>query len=109
MGRPEDRAGQAFEGSIGNGASLAVLTLDDAGNVGIKIINGRGEVEFVVADIALSTSEGVWLTGLPETATIITVGQGCVASGASVNAVPESEVETAVAIAGDNESDGDAD
>jgi len=76
----------------------SLLTLDDAGNVGVKIINERGEVEFVVADIALSTHDGVWLAGLPRTATIITVGQGYVSPGTTVAAVPESDVETAVAI-----------
>ena len=76
----------------------SLLTLDDAGNVGIKIVNAEGKVEFVVADIALSSSEGVWLAGLPETATIITVGQGYVASGSLVDAVPADDVATAVAI-----------
>ena len=69
----------------------------DAGNVGIKIINDAGDVEFVVADIALSTNDGVWLAGLPETMTIITVGQGFVVSGARVDAVPEDDIPTAVA------------
>jgi len=78
--------------------SPSLLTLDDAGNVGVKIINDRGEVEFVVADIALSSNDGVWLAGLPATATIITVGQGYVTSGTIVDAVPESDAETAVAI-----------
>ena len=78
--------------------SPSLLTLDDAGNVGIKIINSDGAVEFVVADIALATSSGVWLAGLPETATIITVGQGFVTSGAVVNTVPEGDIETSVAI-----------
>ncbi len=78
--------------------SPSLLTLDDAGNVGVKIINDKGEVEFVVADIALSSNDGVWLAGLPSTATIITVGQGYVTSGAVVDAVPESDAETAVAI-----------
>jgi multidrug efflux system membrane fusion protein len=82
--------------------SPALLTLDDAGNVGLKIINADGEVEFVTADIALANGDGVWVAGLPQTATIITVGQGFVTSGALVDAVPESDVETAVAIkAGD--------
>lgn len=85
--------------------SPSLLTLDDAGNVGIKIINEKGEVEFVVADIALSTNDGVWLAGLPETTTIITVGQGYVASGATVNAVPESDAETAVAIMESEDTD----
>jgi len=83
----------------------SLLTLDDAGNVGIKIVNSDGQVEFVVADIALSSNEGVWLAGLPETATIITVGQGYVANGSTVAAIPESAVETAVAIKGDEDAD----
>jgi multidrug efflux system membrane fusion protein len=78
--------------------SPALLTLDDAGNIGVKLVNDKGEAEFVVADIALADSDGVWVAGLPETATIITVGQGFVTSGTVVKAVPESAVETAVAI-----------
>lgn len=78
--------------------SPSLLTLDDAGNIGLKIINGAGEVEFVVADIALSTSNGIWVAGLPDTATIITVGQGFVTIGAVVDAVREGDVETSVAI-----------
>ena len=78
--------------------SPSLLTLDDAGNVGIKIINEAGKVEFIVADIALSSADGVWIAGLPSTATIITVGQGFVASGSVVNAVPEGDIDTAVAI-----------
>ena len=84
--------------------SPSLLTLDDAGNVGIKIINESGEVEFHVADVALSTSDGIWVAGLPETATIITVGQGFVAPGSTVNAVAERDVDTAVAIRADDES-----
>ena len=83
--------------------SPSLLTLDDAGNIGVKIINEEGEVEFVVADVALSTNEGVWVAGLPDLATIITVGQGFVVPGTMVNAVPEGDVETAVAIKSDDE------
>ena len=93
------------ESVLAHRVSPSLLTLDDAGNVGIKIVNDDGKVEFVVADIALSTNEGVWLAGLPETATIITVGQGYVASGAAAVAVPESDAETAVAIKGAGDLD----
>jgi len=85
--------------------SPSLLTLDDAGNVGVKIINDAGNVEFVVADIALSSNEGIWIAGLPVTATIITVGQGYVADGAVVNSIPEDDIETAVAIKGDEDTD----
>jgi multidrug efflux system membrane fusion protein len=85
--------------------SPSLLTLDDAGNVGVKIINDEGKVEFVVADIALSSNEGIWIAGLPVTTTIITVGQGYVADGAVVNSIPEDDIETAVAIKGDEDTD----
>jgi multidrug efflux system membrane fusion protein len=83
--------------------SPSLLTLDDAGNVGIKVVDGEGTVEFIVADIALSSGDGVWIAGLPQTATIITVGQGFVAPGTVVNFVPESEVDMAVAIKSEKE------
>jgi len=83
--------------------SPSLLTLDDAGNIGVKIINDDGEVEFVVADVALSTNDGVWVAGLPDLATIITVGQGFVVPGTTVNAVPEGDIDTAVAIKSDGE------
>jgi multidrug efflux system membrane fusion protein len=78
--------------------SPSLLTLDDAGNIGLKIINDKGVVEFVVADIALSSSDGMWVAGLPETATIITVGQGFVTAGSTVNAVAEDDINTTVAV-----------
>ena len=93
------------EAVLAHRVAPSLLTLDDAGNVGVKIINGGGEVEFVVADIALSGADGVWLAGLPETATIITVGQGFVSSGTVVDAIPESDVETAVASMDDESGD----
>lgn len=85
--------------------SPSLLTLDDAGNIGIKIINDAGAVEFIAADIAMSSSDGVWIAGLPNTATIITVGQGFVTSGSVVDAIPESDVETSVAIKAETEAD----
>ena len=84
--------------------SPSLLTLDDAGNVGLKIINDQGQVEFIVADVALASTDGVWVAGLPQTATIITVGQGFVSPGTMVTAVPESDVDTAVAIKSDEEA-----
>ena len=84
--------------------SPSLLTLDDAGNVGIKIINESGVVEFIAADIALSSSDGVWIAGLPDTATIITVGQGFVTNGSIVESIPEGDVETSVAIRAENEA-----
>lgn len=98
------RAGVTAELSIPAESVLAqrispsLLTLDDNGNLGVKIVNEMGAVEFRSADVAMSTSDGVWIAGLPAVATIITVGQGFVNDGALVDAVPEREVDTAVAV-----------
>lgn len=78
--------------------SPSLLTLDDEGNIGIKTVNELGQVEFHRADIAMSSSEGIWIVGLPHSASIITVGQGFVNAGALVDSVTEVEVDTAVAI-----------
>lgn len=83
--------------------SPSLLTLDDAGVVGIKVVNEDDVVEFFPADIALSSNEGVYIVGLPAAATIITVGQGFVNPGASVNSVSERDVNTAVAVKADRE------
>lgn len=66
--------------------SSALLTLDDAGTVGIKILDGDSRARFVPANIARSTAAGVWLTGLPDPVRVITVGQGFVKSGDLVRA-----------------------
>ncbi len=78
--------------------SPSLLTLDDEGHVGVKIINDDGSVEFHEADIALSSSDGVWVAGLPAAATIITVGQGFVSVGSQPRAIHEDEVDQALAI-----------
>ena len=78
--------------------SPSLLTLDENGDLGIKVVNESGIVEFHAADIAMSSSDGVWIAGLPHSATIITVGQGFVNEGVMVNAIPEDEIATAVAI-----------
>lgn len=66
--------------------SPALLSLDDAGRLGIKTVDETGRVEFHDADIARTSSDGVWIAGLPDPARIITVGQGFVRQGQLVEA-----------------------
>jgi len=77
--------------------SPSLLTLDEEGNLGIKTVDEDGKVAFYPANVAKSSSDGVWISGLPYSATIITVGQGFVNEGSIVQAIPEGEIETAVA------------
>ncbi len=65
----------------------SLLTLDDEGNVGVKLVDASGAVTFFPAEIAASDQHGVWIAGLPETADVITVGQGFVREGDTVEAI----------------------
>ena len=65
----------------------SLLTLDDDGNVGIKLVDASGTVVFFPAEIAASDEHGVWIAGLPETADVIMVGQGFVREGDLVESV----------------------
>ncbi len=76
----------------------SLLTLDDEGNVGIKVLNEEGIVQFYEANIATSSAEAIYVTGIPAAANIITVGQGFVNAGSFAKGVPEDDVDRAVAI-----------
>ena len=77
--------------------SPALLSLNDEGIIGIKIIEEKNKVKFIPADIVLASDEGVYIAGLPFTSTIITVGQGYVKSGMRVNLISESDTRASVA------------
>ena len=66
------------------------LTLDDRGQVGVKVLNRRNEVEFynveIVGDETNQLEPGVWITGLSGRITLITVGQEIVFPGQTVEA-----------------------
>jgi len=67
--------------------SPAVLTLDDRGVLGVRTI-GPGEiVRFMPVSILAEGSDGVWVSGLPETVEVITVGQEYVKDGERVRVV----------------------
>lgn len=72
--------------------SPSLLALDDAGALGVKTVADDGKVRFNPVVIVQASPAGVWLTGLPETARVITVGQGFVHAGQTVRAVPEQAV-----------------
>ena len=67
--------------------SPAVLTLSGEGAIGVKIVDANNEVEFIPVTIVADTTEGIWLVGLPEMITLITVGQEFVVVGEAVRPV----------------------
>ena len=54
----------------------SVLSLNQHGAIGVKIINDEGKILFCPVEIIDEESDGFWVTGLPSTAKIITTGSG---------------------------------
>tara|TARA_B100000315_G_scaffold259810_1_gene317353 strand:- start:1314 stop:2417 length:1104 start_codon:yes stop_codon:yes gene_type:complete len=70
--------------------SPAVLTLSSDGLVGVKSVNNDGIVRFHEIKLVADTPEGMWLGGLPDQLTIISIGQEFVKVGQKVEPVPAS-------------------
>jgi multidrug efflux system membrane fusion protein len=64
--------------------SPAVFSLDDEGNIGVRTVNDQRRVEYHRINIVRDDGDGVWVTGLPEVTTLITVGQELVVPGQEV-------------------------
>jgi multidrug efflux system membrane fusion protein len=82
--------------SLAQKISPALLTLDPDGTIGIFILDEFQRAQFVPVKIEQSETDGVWISGLPAIANVITVGQGYVSSGQLVETT-EIIRETAVA------------
>ncbi len=67
----------------------SALVLDEGGQVGVKTVTAEGRVAFLPARVLTSEAGGVWLDGLPQTVSVITVGQQFVRAGDLVRAVEE--------------------
>lgn len=69
--------------------SPALLALSDDGSVGVKIVSADAIVSFARITLVGNTPDGaVYVTGLPERATVISVGQDYVGVGQKVKPVP---------------------
>lgn len=69
--------------------SPAVLTLDDRGRVGVKLVDADNRVVFTPVEILSDTPDGIWVGGLDGDVRLITVGQGYVRDGQRVEPVAE--------------------
>ncbi|WP_444929648.1 efflux RND transporter periplasmic adaptor subunit [Microbulbifer sp. SSSA002] len=66
--------------------NASLLTLDDSGALGVRTLDGENRVEFINVSLVGDGDKGVWVAGLPEVVTLITVGQEYVAAGDVVRA-----------------------
>ncbi len=67
--------------------SPALFSLDDNGEIGVRTINADNVVEFHNVEILADAEDGVWVSGLPNRASVIVVGQELVAPGERVDPV----------------------
>ncbi len=65
----------------------SVMSLNDAGQFGVRIVKDDKTTEFVPVTVIEQAADGMWVTGLPATATVVTVGQDFVKDGEKVEAV----------------------
>lgn len=66
--------------------SSSVLALDDAGGVGVKLVDDAGVVQFARVEMLANTDEGLWIGGLPEHIRLVTQGQAFVNAGQKIDA-----------------------
>ena len=71
--------------------SPSAVSLNQDGALGVKVVDEQDTVRFYPIEVVRAQIEGIWVTGLPETVKIITVGQGYVRDGELVR----SQVDTA--------------
>jgi multidrug efflux system membrane fusion protein len=71
--------------------SPAILSLGTDGRLGVKTVNAENRVVFHEVVLERAQTDGVWVSGLPENARVITIGQGFVSDGESVAPKPEGE------------------
>ena len=81
--------GETFSHQI----SPALLTLDDRGDLGVRVVDEEARVQFYNVSIVAEDLDGVWVSGLPYKTDIITVGQEIVVAGERVTASYSSNQE----------------
>ena len=74
----------AAEGTTAHLVPQSALTLNDSGDLGVRLVSDGAKVKFAPVKLMRDTAEGAWLVGLPEEADIIVVGQEYVVDGVSV-------------------------
>lgn len=74
----------AAEGAKAHLLPGSALTLDDDGRLGVRIVDAESRAQFLPVSVLRDTPAGVWLSGLPDEADVILVGQEYVIDGVSV-------------------------
>ena len=74
----------AADGAKAHLLPQSALTLNDDGDLGVRIVDDNNLAQFRALSLLRDTSEGVWVAGLPEVADVIIIGQEYVVDGVAV-------------------------
>ena len=67
----------------------SLFALDETGAIGVRTLSDNDVVDFYRVDVFDDDEDGVWVTGLPDTTRLITVGQELVTRGDNTDPVME--------------------
>ena len=71
--------------------SPAILTLDTEGRIGVKAIDKEDKVQFFQVKVVNSSSDTIWITGIPNEVNLIVTGQEFVTQQQKVTPVMETQ------------------
>jgi multidrug efflux system membrane fusion protein len=74
----------ASDGAKAHLLPQSTLTLNDDGVLGVRLVGDGNLTVFAPVQLLRDTVQGVWITGLPDAADVITVGQEYVVEGVEV-------------------------
>jgi len=78
----------ASDGAQAHLIPQSAMTLNAEGTIGLRLVGEDNIVDFQAVEIVRDTAKGIWVTGLPETADVIVVGQEYVIEGVKVAPTP---------------------
>jgi membrane fusion protein, multidrug efflux system len=95
------REGVTAELSVGLPPQMAhklpgsILILDDVGKFGVRVLNQADNTSrFKAVNVIAQDSDGMWVTGLPDKVTLVTIGQDYVRDGEKIEPVVETAEAT---------------
>ncbi len=76
--------------------SAALGRLDAQGQVGINVVDEDNRIAFAPIEVVRAQADGLWVTGLPERARVVTISQGALTPGQVVDVrdTPEEFLES---------------
>ncbi|MEQ1522333.1 MAG: efflux RND transporter periplasmic adaptor subunit, partial [Aestuariivirga sp.] len=89
------REGVTAELSVGLPPQLAqklpgsVLILNEAGKFGVRVLNADNTTQFTPVDVIAQENDGMWVTGLGSSVSLVTLGQDYVRDGEKVEPIIE--------------------